>query len=108
MISKELLSEVLDREITVIANQGGTSIFNYRTSESPNHINSINIYELAHKCKEWAFKNDYEIETTYSGDVRISKNSTSMIVNSQLGLEDMTEPEAIFKACEWILEQRNG
>lgn len=74
----------------------------------------INIYELAHKCKEWAVLQDYYIEHGYESIqesfgayciLRIYFDG-DMIFNNFSGAEDyQKEPEAIFKACEWILEQ---
>lgn len=80
------------------------------TIHGKNDINgsyyTFNIHELAHKCKAWAFKNGYELETTYSGDIRISEYSTSTIVKSQLGFNEVTEAEATFLATQWILDNK--
>ena len=59
MISKELLSEVLNcyvhsldyRDVLCYKN----TIRYWLTPNSQSMPNVINIYELAHKCKEWAF-----------------------------------------------------
>lgn len=122
--SKELMGEVLlnteEEEICIYElccgrtirysirfkcrNNDGT--FNYEDGE-------INIYELAHKCKEWANicrinGKNYQLETAllpeclggaycdiWSGAF---KQNEEEIISS-------TEPEAIFKACEWLLEK---
>ena len=61
--SKELLSEVLDKgkgSITKIEHNPSKTIVEYEQLER--YWNSINIYELAHKCKEWALnKNNLEL-----------------------------------------------
>lgn len=58
MISKELLSEVLGKDVEKIAireNNIIPFIKNTVYKDSPNPIEPINIYYLAHKCKEWCF-----------------------------------------------------
>lgn len=62
----------------------------------------INIYELAHKCKEWAIQHhDKAIQITCHKDC-IALNIFSDKVDTFV---ENTEPEAVFKACEWILKQ---
>ena len=78
---------------------------------------SINIYELAYKCKEWATDNKYTIltENMYPNGyfAYVLSNEQSI---EQCGylckhkvIEDIphnkTEPEAIFKATSYIMEQ---
>ncbi len=89
MISEELLNEVMKEEFQ--------SIYDGEMS--------INIYELSHKCKEWANIKNYAIETTVFDDgvsVRVHDHS---LINMYMELDNVpTEPEAVFKACEWILK----
>ena len=97
-ISKELLSEVLGKEVAQDNNiQIATPIVHY---SNITHMSSINIYELAHKCKEWAWDNGYTIKS-YKSDEDWWAMIRNMYINTT------TEPEAIFKACEWILEQKD-
>lgn len=80
MISKELLSEVLDLYITDITYpvmESQTSLFSDKPEIIPNYsimeytgsngfmgaTLTINIHELAFKCKEWALNNGYELHT---------------------------------------------
>ncbi len=120
-ITKELLSDVL-----------GENVDNIRMSDIPaNRVvyevqgagirnpYVINIYELAHKCKEWAinYGKGYYVWTGINHnskwDVFVTKfNSFSKFepveyqaVYNPLGGKE-TEPEAVFKACEWILENK--
>ena len=71
----------------------------------------INIYELAHKCKEWAFKQGYELfSRILSNDNQPFGNCVVYRVEADLEeslhiVNDNTEQEAIFKACEWILKE---
>jgi len=55
--SKELLSEVLGYKVKdiVLSTENNLCFF------SCNVEHRINIYELAHKCKEWAFNKGYEL-----------------------------------------------
>ena len=105
MISKELLSEVLKENLTksiksltirdnniIPCNQG-----------SPIH-KPINIHELAHKCKEWAIKNGYGI-SVHTSEI------SGFIVEINCGFDvtdfhNTSEPEAIFHACQWILDNK--
>lgn len=62
---------------------------------------------LAHKCKEWAIKIDYKIESHIHF---INKRIIGVAFfntqdNTNKFFQADTEPEAIFKACEWIVEQ---
>lgn len=103
MISKELLSEVVGLccGVKSIRNLEVVYWFNCigEVRES-----SINIYELAHKCKEWAIKYSGWTLQSYtnergSGICRI-KVGDGQEINKLIA---SSEPEAIFKACEWIL-----
>lgn len=106
MISKELLSEVLNEEVDVIDIR--TSIDDYSIPE--NEIRyypalatgyaSINIYELAYKCKDWALSKGYILQSWYKNCICINITD-DFNKNSYYG---DSEVEAIFKACEWILD----
>ena len=119
MISKELLNKVLNIEI-VSYQMKQKNILAYEYNKvSKNQWSgktfcnrSINIYELAHKCKEWAYyKHGYIIFSK----TRISSSLASCYFDTMAkhDYEDdycddfraETEYEAIFKACSWILEQ---
>ena len=105
MISKELLSEVvgfdadIDCRHTAKANEIGVY------SVESGHIFYINIHELAHKCKEWAFS---KRGCTLASGRYSTQFLTCTILVENREVEEIqapTEPEAIFKACEWIMEQ---
>ena len=117
MISKELMSE-----ITGIPDNAIESISIGKIIVSVRKINGIveeyNIYELAHKCKEWAtFKNgkniitERDISGVYSYIIfmigitihnEYLDDTTKILANFKAD----TEPEAIFKACQWILDNK--
>ena len=109
MISKELLSNVLDNEVPyqvkvhkIIIKNNSLNYF-YNSKDSGGGLfeanEYINIYELANKCKEWAISKCYEI---------VSYTEGCEIFQTQLGetikyFYAETEVEAIFLACEYIL-----
>ena len=102
--SKELLSEVLEFEVTSIYIAPNLKFIE---AQSENRDERVNIYELAHKCKEWAYDNGYYID---SGKHKsYCEAEIGDLWGEPLGLrpefKTTTEPEAIFKACEYILKQ---
>ena len=108
MISKELLSEVFEQEIRFIKYVANNT---YEVHfEKPIRLKYIiiNIYELAHKCKEWAYENNYYVYSTPSfaleGVAYIveDNNIGKRLKTLQLG----SEVEAVIKACEWILDNK--
>jgi len=98
IITKELLSEVLGK--TVSNPRFATSDIMLRYSYGTG-FQEINIYELAHKCKEWAKENN----------IIVSSNQYSVLVTDNSNIRELfkahTEPEAIFKACQWLLENKD-
>ena len=112
MISKELLSEVLKQEtrfIRYVANNTYEVHF-----EKPIRLKYIiiNIYELAHKCKEWALRKNYILASesnTYGGicNMSISSIDIDVFYNIQSTTRANTEVEAIIQACEWILNNKD-
>jgi len=115
--SKELLSEVLEKKVLRFAftSEYGFDAIEYEVHDSPQRGNIfqdvINIYELAHKCKEWAWLKGYYISSfkDFGFDTYFCKvlfNATAP--ESGKSFNSDTEPEAIFKACEWIYSERKG
>ena len=111
-ISKELLGEVLGYEVDAFLGISENEI-DYTCCKDKDigyEDISINIYEFAFKCKEWAKSKDYYILSGYD-----DTNIPVSLINHHYGeggcscdkyFETNTEPEAVFKACQWILEQR--
>lgn len=109
-ISKELLSEVLGYAVSsiYIAPNG-----NFIEAQSKYRDERINIYELQHKCKEWAFKQGYELfSRILSNDhkpvgncvvyrVEADPEESLKITNAD------TEPESVIKATQWILDNKD-
>ena len=88
MISTELLSKVIG---------------------SPHKYKEINIYELAHKCKEWIYKNSHYSLIVNDNIVYLDAEDT--LCNEGGFYYDAnfiadSEPDAIFLACEWVMKQK--
>ena len=108
MISKELLSEVLGLTNSGIIDeiyQEDNLLYFCQLNKG------INIYELAHKCKEWAYDKGWWIQSGLRGaggayaEYGMYHESHPILIDS-LGRTD-TEPEAILKSCQWILENKD-
>lgn len=112
MISKELLSEVLGIELYWKDMKIKDNIIIYPHKNGIyNEEKEINIYELAHKCKDYAFDKGYEITESHF-TIRIKKLSTGEIRTYEYSEDEQNEgitfkPEYSFKACEWIREQKD-
>ena len=116
MISNELLIEVLRLHcgIKSIKNSG---VIYWFDCIGEIRDSSINIYELAYKCKEWALNIGYSLESItnrscimgnnyeYYASVKIHKATNSMIEHN---IDEDTETKAIFKACQWILDNKDN
>ena len=117
MISKELLSLVLKMEVNHIPQQTSSkhiefyskTICNYYElmgdySTVHGYLQRINVYELAHMCKEYAKSYDYYIESVvfeYGSRAFIHRKYDEDPLQI---LNDKTEPAVIFKAAEYIMQ----
>lgn len=125
MISKELLSLVLGYEIYTISILKDNRIFNTtgNTEKYAPNLEWHNIHEVAHKCKEWAYDNGYEIESFYTEHTYQSSNEATgeepefnsikqalvRVVDTKSNSRKVLkhyyaneEAGAIFKACRWV------
>ena len=112
MISKELLSEVLGKDAYPYDYAQNGRVLRYAFFESINRKRYINIYELAYKCKEWAYKQGFVIlsgHSAYSIGLFFCscKGWLSENYDKQIEINHKTEPEAIFQACQWILDNKD-
>jgi hypothetical protein len=111
-ISKELLSEVLGCKLDIDEQLQPNEIEYIEKVGSRLYYRYINIYELANKCKEWAYTKNYFL---FSGHGAISAScevnhrtaSPGKINPQEIVLAD-TESEAVFEACQWILENKEN
>ena len=104
MISKELLSEVVGLCCGVKSIRNSEVVYWFNCIGEVRE-SSINIYELALKCKDYCC---FSFGIKLYSEVRkrdsrccISKNRDGEMINKQI--IGKTEPEAIFKAAEWVL-----
>ena len=101
MISKELLSAVIGKEVREIELSNNVNIINYLVIKD-DWWYSINIHELAFKCKVWALQYKYELLSGF-----LSGNGYVVVMEQRRTWHADTEPEAIFEACEYILNQKD-
>ena len=103
MISKELLSEVLNLNVAEVGDV--TSQVNLWFLYDDNESNYFNIYEIMYKCKLWAISKNYRLITNVNyeldGECKIYKNNNVLIKHV---IRD-TEFSAVSDACEWLLQQ---
>ena len=110
MISKELLGEVLKADIRKINNSIlDGNLYYYKTFVKCK--SKINIYELAHKCKEWALSKGYIINSGATTSNDWSSTIYKVIKENPYIKElsntwEQSENEAIFRACQWILDNK--
>ena len=115
-ISKELLSEVLNVNVQTELQEddfcSDNTLIYWEFDDYHNDYKNINIYELAHKCKEWAIK-QHKIDLI---TLELDKNEKTISCSILYGeihpnmkmyyFNADTEIEAIFKACQWILDNK--
>jgi hypothetical protein len=119
--SKELLSEVLGERIREFDIKGSVleiivlrdcnfAPYNHppRIQKDCGIIKDINIYELAHKCKEWAMARGYFIYSSCDGDTILINDDGNDITKFADQPQADTEPESVTKACEWLLIKLKG
>ena len=107
MINKELLSIMLGKDITNISEPVVAENNIVYTCTDNSGWDIINIYELADKCKEWAYDNGCMLRTNYENTIdgklyRVSIARVCKFNERGDGFYSTYEPEAIFKACEYI------
>lgn len=121
-ISKELILKLIPLELneehdkyyeTKIGNTLNIG-YSYNVLFKGNKVGSgakhFNIYELAHKCKEWAVDNHFHIYSKIMKDKAVAKIRKSINgkhrKNTLCLFVANTEPEAVFKVCQWILDNQ--
>ena len=106
MISKTLLTIVLGKTIIKLKLKNNKIVY---VGGNTQKRKKINIYELAHKCKEWARDNDFFLRSFYDYEGAFCYISAPEWVDKinipKTGFSSETEPEAIIEACEYILQQ---
>jgi hypothetical protein len=120
IISKELLSEVLGIKIRRVVNISSPNKVDY---DGEIGFDDISIYELAHRCKEWADKEaGYSLNIHFDGmsinpnknyqtsdyKIEVVKHGSNYYCYKSLLFDIDNEPEAVFKACEWLLDNKDN
>ena len=110
MISKELLSKVLGYEVEIRGFKDKYIPANFEYIVDMIDVKTINIYELAHKCKEWAYNQGYVLDC-FSKCTEIRKKNEEDILYIERGelFDDSSyDISLVFKACQWILDNKEG
>jgi hypothetical protein len=102
VISNELLSEVFDDNVFNFCTEKNT--VNIQIDRENDRYQEINIYELAHKCKEWAMD---KYGCTIGSSI-YKEYSKCWAIAFDESFVAPTEPEAIFQACQWIYNNRRN
>lgn len=109
IISKELLSEIYAFKVQRIIDIGIDDVtyqIDFNGLRRGRKYDIINIYELAHKCKEWAYNKGYCILSSFAY-TQLENDDEQIMLTFGTRFQDIevnSEAEAIFKACQWILE----
>jgi len=116
MISKELLSEVFGFNISYISNDILRTVFFHQQCEQGLYEHEINIYELAHKCKEWAWsqkaiitlltRNENGFKCILEHRFNMDFDGELFLYNENNNCVEISASEAVFKACQWILDNK--
>ncbi len=110
MISKELFSEVLKENVKDVYEIGSNPNFKDNTLlfslNGCGELCNINIYELGHKCKEWAILNHYDFTVLIDTIVIYYKGSQVHTIYNTLEDDNFIPFDPVYeiKACQWILE----
>ena len=81
----------------------------YRYLYGNEEIRFMSIYELAHKCKEWAYKRGFLY--WYENSRLFIKIMYSCKVDFEIDIGEYKKPFEIdidFKACQWILNNKES
>jgi len=106
IISKELLRKVLEID-TINDYEFDSNLITiyYIDDENRKDYGLINIHELAHKYKEWALNEGYELIEGSDVTYVYSDNTGNDCFSASTPNKDF-DIERVFKCCEWILEQK--
>jgi len=108
--SKELLGAVLGIKVNKIEYEEQQNEIVYYCNQFGRATGYINIYELMHLMKEWAWGKGFQLMSHRN----YFNNKYAIQVHEKLyrhfeaeSLED-TEIETVTKACEWILKEKGN
>lgn len=110
MIDKKFLSKVLGKKVTTIKSITKNGIHYKYSNGSGSTETLIHIYDLAHKCKELVILDGYGL-SSYPVKKYLEPSIEKWICqvlffgNPVFFIEDSSESEVIFKACQFIFEK---
>lgn len=111
IISEELLSEVLGEKVEHIYDESDKeNCIDYKLYYGG--VQSINVHELAHKCKDKAYNLGYYIFTckqescSYSAETHIFVNGIGYVFKHK-STSSVGEYEAVFNEYRWILDNKD-
>lgn len=105
MISKKLLDELLSVNATKIKLHPTIPTL---VQFFDKHWKSTDVFSLAYQCKVWAFNKGYIVSSGINSERRWWADFVTIEEFPDIYgtyVED-SESEAIFKACEWILKEK--
>lgn len=112
MTNEELLSEVLNLKICIDDThpyiQSNMLVYDVLDNDEIN-TNNINIYELAHKCKEWLLDNGYYIKISPFKVELFEKDTNCFMRDFYSPIQSKSIPYDIkreIQACQWILDNK--
>lgn len=112
MISQELIDAVYPNDETEECHVGiqesarfGDRVMWFGKGGADDCRSEIDIHRVAHICKEWALEHDCELLSCVKSKDRAICNIYSDKYDCKFTHYAETEPEAVFKACSWILEK---
>lgn len=111
IISKELLSEVLGKDVNFVKTISikGTGLYYTCVRNGNNSDGRANLHELVFECKSWAYREGY-ILVEYDYKIVIhEKDSISRDTITNTSIENFFafDPYMVIKACQWILDNKD-
>ena len=109
-ITKELLSEILGEDLVEF--DDGGYLYRHKEKQSEYVASTkeapifINLYELMHKAKEWARVKGILLTISYTQSGVTCGYGYDYTNVPKVEYFAETEPEAVFKACQFILENK--
>ncbi len=104
--SIELVSAILSKKVKLVEPEQ-YNMLNIMFNSIDGRL--INLHEFAHRCKEWVMSRNGFYAVWYDVDFKSFQcsitNEITCFVDDDSFQAD-TEPEAIFKACQWILDNK--
>ena len=125
MIIKELLIEIFKdtkNRVAYVKEDNDYIIYNHsiqifdqeatgEESVFPVTYSRIGIYKLMHKAKKWAWEKNFYLQSELEYDSKGLETGYSQIEEVHLGWQETfvaaSEPEVVFKACEYIRNLEN-